>query len=352
MSRSAAALLLMSLALGCGKYGPPVRAGAEQEPARKPSFEVPLPVIREPAAPEARRRSRGRGRASARGRREPEAPFTKMQGAGNDFVVLDGIAERLPALERLAQRLGDRHFGIGFDQLLVVRPSSTADFRMEIYNADGSQVEMCANGIRCFFQYLREAGHTRQGELRVETLSGVVVPRWAGPGRVTVDMGPPVLAPAKIPTRLGDPAGAGPVLDARLELDGRPLSVNSVSMGNPHCVVYVEDVDAAPVEVLGPKLERHHAFPNRVNVEFVQVVGRAHLRQRTWERGTGETLACGSGACASVVVSILRGVTDARVRVELRGGDLDIHWAGGTASVFMTGPAATVFTGTIELEGS
>jgi diaminopimelate epimerase len=277
--------------------------------------------------------------------------FTKMHGAGNDFVVLDGIRGSLPALEPLAQRLGDRHFGIGFDQLLVVRPSRTADFRMEIYNADGSQVEMCANGIRCFFQYLREAGHTRLDELRVETLSGVVVPRYAGPGRVTVDMGPPILAPAKIPTRLGDPAGTAPVLDAALDVEGRGLSVSSVSLGNPHCVLYVDDVEAAPVETLGPKLERHDAFPNRVNVEFVEVVGRDHLRQRTWERGAGETLACGSGACASVVVSILRGLTDARVRVELRGGDLDIHWAGLATSVFMTGPAATVFTGTIELEG-
>ena len=277
--------------------------------------------------------------------------FTKMHGAGNDFVVLDGIRDTLPPLEPLAKRLGDRHLGIGFDQLLVVRPSRAADFRMEIYNADGSQVEMCANGIRCFFQYLREAGHTERDELRVETLSGVVVPRYAGPGRVTVDMGPPILAPAKIPTRLGDPAGPGPVLDARLEVDGRQLSVSSVSMGNPHCVVYVDDVETAPVETLGPKLERHDAFPNRVNVGFVQIVGRDHVRQRTWERGTGETLACGSGACASVVASILRGVTDARVRVELRGGDLAIHWAGGAASVFMTGPAATVFSGTLDVEG-
>ena len=277
--------------------------------------------------------------------------FTKMHGAGNDFVVLDGIRERLPALEPLAVRLADRHFGIGFDQLLVVRPSRTADFRMEIWNADGSQVEMCANGIRCFFQYLRDAGHTRLDELRVETLSGVVVPRYAGPGRVTVDMGPPVLAPAKIPTRLGDPAGAGPVLDTALELDGRTLRVSSLSMGNPHCVVYADDVDAAPVAELGPRLERHDAFPNRVNVEFVQIVARDRLRQRTWERGAGETLACGSGACAAVVASILRGVTDARVTVELRGGELDISWAGAGASVFMTGPAARVFTGTLELEG-
>jgi diaminopimelate epimerase len=274
-----------------------------------------------------------------------------MHGAGNDFVLLDGIRDTLPPLEPLARKLGHRHFGIGFDQLLVVRPSRAADFRMEIFNADGSQVEMCANGIRCFFQYLREAGHTRAEELRVETLSGVVVPRWVGPGRVMVDMGPPVLAPGKIPTRLGDPGGTGPVLDVPLSVDGRTLRVSSVSMGNPHCVVYVENVDDAPVETLGPRIETHDAFPNRVNVEFVQLVDRGHVRQRTWERGTGETLACGSGACATVVASILRGSVDSRVRVALRGGDLDIHWAGGPASVFMTGPTATVFTGTIEVEG-
>ena len=278
-------------------------------------------------------------------------PFTKMHGAGNDFVVLDGIRHALPPLEPLARRLADRHSGIGFDQLLVVRSSRAADFRMEIYNADGSQVEMCANGIRCFFQYLREAGHTSKEELRVETLSGVVTPRWAGAGRVTVDMGPPILAPAKIPTRLGDPSGAGPVLDVPLRVDDHELSVNSISMGNPHCVIYVPNVDDAPVETLGPKLERHDAFPNRVNVEFVQVVSRSHVRQRTWERGAVETLACGSGACATAVASMLRGVAEPRLRVELRGGDLEIGWAGGAASVFMTGPAATVFTGSIEVEG-
>jgi diaminopimelate epimerase len=277
-------------------------------------------------------------------------PFTKMHGAGNDFVVLDGLREALPPLEPLARRLSDRHTGIGFDQLLVVRPSRTADFRMEIYNADGSQVEMCANGIRCFFVYLHDAGHTRAESLRVETLSGVVVPRSAGPGRVTVDMGAPILAPAKIPTRLGNPASPGPVLDVPLSVDGRELAVSSVSMGNPHCVVVVPSVDDAPVETLGPRLERHDAFPNRVNVEFVEIVSRSHLRQRTWE--PGETLACGSGACAALVTSALRGLVDASVRVELSGGDLDVAWEGGSASVFMTGPAVTVYTGTIELEES
>lgn len=275
-------------------------------------------------------------------------PFVKMHGAGNDFVVLDGIRHALPPLEALARRLSDRHFGIGFDQLLVVRPSRSADFRMEIYNADGSQVEMCANGIRCFLKYLRDHGHSDAGEVRVETLSGVVVPRWAGEDQVRVEMGQPILAPAKIPTRLG--SGDGPVLDEPLEVDGRTLRVSSVSMGNPHAVIFVDDVEAAPVATLGPRIEAHPAFPNRVNVEFVQVLGRTRLRQRTWERGTGETLACGSGACAVGVVAMLRGLAERSLAVELRGGELAIEWASPGAPVYMTGPAAEVFRGTLTLD--
>jgi diaminopimelate epimerase len=278
--------------------------------------------------------------------------FTKMHGAGNDFVVLDGIRHALPPIEPLAQRLCNRHFGIGADQLLVVRPAraESAAFRMEIFNADGSQVEMCANGIRAFYKYLRDRGHTEQDEIGVETLSGVVRPRWAGPDLVTVDMGRPVLAPAKIPTTLGE--GDGPVLDVPLELDGEDLCVSSVSMGNPHAVLFVEDPEAAPVEELGPRVEHHPAFPNRVNVEFVSVVDRSRIRQRTWERGTGETLACGSGACAVAVVSMLRGVVDRAVRIELRGGELAIAWPDDESHVEMTGPAAEVFTGRIPLEGA
>ncbi len=275
-------------------------------------------------------------------------PFTKMHGAGNDFVVLDGVRHELPALEPLAARLCDRHFGIGADQLLVVRPSSAADFRMEIWNADGSQVEMCANGIRCFYKYLRDRGLTSEDEIGVETLSGVVRPRWAGAGRVVVDMGRPVLEPAKIPTTLG--SGEGPVLDAPLEVDGASLLVSSVSMGNPHAVLFVDDPDTAPVERLGPEIEHHPAFPNRVNVEFVAPVGRQRIRQRTWERGSGETLACGSGACAVAVVAMLKGEAESRVTIELRGGELEIDWPGGDAHVRMTGPAAEVYTGTIPLE--
>ena len=277
-----------------------------------------------------------------------ELEFTKMHGAGNDFVVLDGIARELPPLEPLARRLADRHFGVGFDQLLVARPSKAADFRMEIYNADGSQAEMCANGIRAFFKFLRDRGYADADSIRVETLGGIVVPRWVGEDRVTVDMGEPVLAPAKIPTLLGE--GDGPVLDARLEVGGGTLRVSSISMGNPHAVVYVDDIDAAPVGELGPLVESHPAFPNRVNVEFVELISRDRLCQRTWERGTGETLACGSGACAVAVVSILRGVVDRAVTVALRGGELSIQWEGDGASVSMTGPAASVFTGRIEIQ--
>jgi diaminopimelate epimerase len=276
-----------------------------------------------------------------------ELAFTKMHGAGNDFVVLDGLRDALPPIEPLAARLCDRHLGIGADQLLVVRPGATADFRMEIWNADGSQVEMCANGIRAFYKYLRDRGHTQRAEIGVETLSGVVRPRWAGADRVTVDMGRPVLAPAKIPTTLA--AGDGPVLDVPLAVDGETLRVSSVSMGNPHAVVYVDDPEAVPVERWGRVIEHHPAFPHRVNVEFVRVLDRGRIAQRTWERGAGETLACGSGACAVAVVSMLRGVVDRAVRIELRGGALEIAWPADDAHVEMTGPAAEVFTGVIQV---
>jgi diaminopimelate epimerase len=272
-----------------------------------------------------------------------ELPFTKMHGAGNDFVVLDGLRDELPPLEPLAARLLDRHFGIGGDQLLVVRESRSADFRMEIFNPDGSQVEMCANGIRAFYKYVRDRGHTDADEIGVETLSGVVHPRWAGENRVTVDMGLPVLEPAKIPTTLA--SGDGPLLDVPLDVVGEMLAVSSVSMGNPHAVIYVDDPDTAPVGRLGPLIEHHPAFPNRVNVEFVTPVDRGRVRQRTWERGTGETLACGSGACAVAVVSMLRGAVDRHVTIELRGGELAIAWESEDAHVMMTGPAAEVFCG-------
>ena len=269
--------------------------------------------------------------------------FTKMHGTGNDFVVLDGLRAQLPPLEGLASRLLDRNFGIGGDQLLVVRASREADFRMEIFNPDGSQVEMCANGIRAFYKFVRDAGLTSADEIAVETLSGIVHPRSAGGDRVRVDMGLPILEPGKIPTTLA--AGDGPVLDVPLEIDGQFLRVSSVSMGNPHAVIEVDDPETAAVERLGPLVENHPSFPNRVNVEFIRVLDRGRIRQRTWERGTGETLACGSGACAVAVVSMLRGVVDRRVSIELRGGALSVGWQDAGSPVMMTGPAAEVFRG-------
>jgi diaminopimelate epimerase len=278
--------------------------------------------------------------------------FTKMHGAGNDFVVLDATTQELPALEAFARQLCDRHRGIGADQLLIVRPAedtTQADFRMDIYNPDGSQVEMCANGIRAFFKYLRDRDRIEEDEIRVETLSGVVRPRWMGENRIRVDMGRPILQPAKIPTTLG--TGDGPVLDVDLEVSGQTVRLSSVSMGNPHAVIEVPHVDTAPVKQLGSAIENHPAFPNRVNVEFIEVVDRELIRQRTWERGTGETLACGSGACAVAVTAMLRDRTDRAVRVQLRGGELEIQWAGEDQSVFMTGPAIEVFEGQISFEG-
>ncbi len=276
-------------------------------------------------------------------------PFTKMHGAGNDFVVLDAIRHELPPIGPLAKLLCDRKFGIGADELLVLRPSRTADFRMDIYNADGTSAEMCANGIRALYKYLRDHGHTSADEVGVETPAGVVRPRWAGPDRVRVQMGQPVLAPAKIPTTLGE--GEGPVLDVPLDVDGEEFRVSTVSMGNPHAVLFVEDPDTTPVERLGPLIEHHPAFPNRVNVEFVTPVGRNRIRQRTWERGTGETLACGSGACAVAVVSMLRGLVERSVAIELRGGELEIDWENDESPVFMTGPAAEVFSGEFPIGG-
>jgi diaminopimelate epimerase len=279
--------------------------------------------------------------------------FTKMHGAGNDFVLLDGIRCELPPMEAFSRRIADRNFGIGCDQVLVVREPrdpDSADFRMEIYNSDGSQVEMCGNGIRALFKYLRDHGHTRADELRIETLAGVVRPCWAGTDTVRVDMGRPVLAPSKIPTTIA--SGDGPVLDVELltpDIAAGPLTISCASMGNPHAVLVVDDVDAAPVAQLGPVIENHAVFPARTNVEFIEIVSRDHIRQRTWERGVGETLACGSGACAVAVVSMLRAAVDRRVRVSLRGGDLEVAWAGVEAPVLMTGPAAEVFSGRIPI---
>ena len=267
--------------------------------------------------------------------------FTKMEGLGNDFVVVD--ATRVPFTLSPAEirRLADRRFGVGCDQVLVVEPAREgADFRYRIFNADGGEVEQCGNGARCFVVYVREHGLTDRREIRVETAGGPIVPRLEDDGEVTVDMGVPRFEPDEIPFVGGTCAIVEP-----LDVDGTVVTISALSMGNPHAVQVVDDVDTAPVETLGPRIERHPRFPKRVNAGFMQIVDRANIRLRVYERGAGETLACGTGACAAVVAGRRRGLLDERVRVATRGGDLTIAWAGGRAPVTMKGPARTVFEG-------
>jgi diaminopimelate epimerase len=268
--------------------------------------------------------------------------FTKMQGLGNDFVVLDGIRQRIDLTPAEIARLADRRFGVGCDQVLVVEAptESDADFRYRIFNADGGEVEQCGNGARCFVRFVRDQGLTGKRVLRVETAGGVISPELLDNGEVRVDMGVPKFAPADIPFISTSEAVIQP-----LDVDGEAVDVTVVSMGNPHAVQCVADVSAAPVAVQGPKIERHQRFPNRVNAGYMQVVDRATIRLRVWERGVGETLACGTGACAAVVAGIRRGVLDADVRVVTRGGTLAVRWEGPGSAVLMTGPAESVFEG-------
>ena len=299
--------------------------------------------------------------------------FTKMQGAGNDFVVLDETRGRLNLSTAQYRFLADRHFGVGADQILTVRPAPAGlagqglDFEYVIHNADGGEVEHCGNGARCFVRYVREKGLTAKDSVKVKVVGGVLELRQNPDGRVTVDMGAPVFELTRIPF---DPAGRNAqarggwqVWPLEFEEDQahssaeRPkfasVSVAVLSMGNPHAVQVVDDVDTAPVLTQGARIERHPAFPRRVNAGFMQVVSRSRIRLRVFERGAGETLACGTGACAAVVAGIRLGLLDRRVDVDTRGGQLTIEWAGATgdnaAPVLMTGPAATVFEGEIEL---
>jgi diaminopimelate epimerase len=273
-------------------------------------------------------------------------PFAKMHGAGNDLVIVDCLAgDPVSDWAAFAKFALDRRFGIGGDQLLLVRPSREADFAMAIRNADGSTAEMCANGIRAFAKYVRDKGLTRKERITVETLAGVVTPRFAGGDQIEVEMTRPVFEPEKIPTKL---AGKAPLVDVPLEVDGERLIVTTLSMGNPHCVVFVDDPEDFPVTRLGPRIEHHPLFPERVNVEFVGVVSRELLVQRTWERGSGETLACGSGACATGVAAVLSGRASRDVTIRLRGGSLRIRWPADDGPVHMTGPAAHVFDGELE----
>ena len=272
--------------------------------------------------------------------------FTKMQGAGNDFVVLDGVSQRFALTPEQLRRLADRHFGVGCDQILLVEPPRAAgtDFRYRIFNADGGEVEQCGNGARCFVRFVRERGLTDKHEIRVETAAGIITPRMEADGEVTVNMGAPVFEPRRIPFVSGSDALVQPLLVGDITVE-----ISAVSMGNPHAVQLVADVDAAPVTAQGPLIEHHACFPARVNAGYMQVQDRGRIRLRVYERGTGETLACGTGACAAVVVGIRRGLLDARVRVSTRGGDLTIRWEGADNPVWLTGPAVTVFEGEIEL---
>lgn len=272
--------------------------------------------------------------------------FTKMHGLGNDFVVLDALTQPLALDARQLRFLADRHFGVGCDQILQVEPprQPDTDFYYRIFNADGGEVEQCGNGARCFVRYVRDMGLTTKTAIRVGTLGGVIVPRLEADGQVTVDMGVPVFDPAQIPFKAPEQA-----LTYLLEVEQKNIEISALSMGNPHAVQIVSDVATAPVTSQGPLIEAHPRFPQRVNAGYMQIVNRGHVRLRVYERGAGETLACGTGACAAVVAGIMRGLLDPRVRVTTRGGDLGISWAGAGLSVMMTGPAQTVFAGEIEI---
>ena len=272
--------------------------------------------------------------------------FSKMHGLGNDFVVLDAITQKLDLNTEQLRVLADRHFGIGCDQILLIeKPTrSDADFRYRIFNSDGGEVEQCGNGARCFVRYVHDHGLSDKTEIRVETMSGIIVPRLEAGGTVTVNMGVPRFEPKDIPFLTDHRASV-----YLLSLADKIIEISALSMGNPHAVQVVDNVDTAPVATDGPQIEHHVSFPKRVNAGFMQILDRGHIKLRVYERGAGETLACGTGACAAVVAGIQRGLLDATVRVTTRGGDLLIGWAGEGQPVLMTGPAVEVFEGVIEL---
>ncbi|MGM0433342.1 MAG: diaminopimelate epimerase [Pseudomonadota bacterium] len=274
--------------------------------------------------------------------------FTKMHGLGNDFMVVDAITQPVQLEASQIRQMADRHQGVGFDQLLMVEPPERpdVDFRYRIFNADGSEVEQCGNGARCFARFVRDQQLTRQHRIRVQTATGIMTLEVTRKGQVRVDMGVPELAPAAIPFAADEPAVTYPIT-----VDGEELSISTVSMGNPHGVLVVEDVDTAPVDRLGPLIEAHPRFPARANAGFMQVVAPDRIRLRVFERGVGETRACGSGACAAVVAGRLRGLLSERVTVELLGGQLTISWPGDGAAVTMEGPATRVFEGRIKPPG-
>lgn len=276
--------------------------------------------------------------------------FTKMQGAGNDYIYINCLEEEVVNPSEVSKFVSDRHFGIGADGLILIKPSQRADFEMAMYNADGSQGEMCGNAIRCVAKYVYDRGMTDQTELSIDTLAGIKYLELSlEDGKVTrvkVNMGAPCLTAAQIPVK----ADSDQVISQPIEVQGKTYEMTAVSMGNPHCVVFLEeDVRELNLEAIGPAFEHHPRFPKRINTEFVNVIDKSTLRMRVWERGSGETLACGTGSCATAVAAILNGKTESEITVHLMGGELEIAWAGGDAPVYMTGPAVTVFDGEIEL---
>lgn len=276
--------------------------------------------------------------------------FTKMHGTGNDYVYVNCFQEEVKNPAEVSKYVSDRHFGIGSDGLILIKPSDVADFKMDMYNADGSQGEMCGNGIRCVAKYVYDYGLTDKETISVETLAGIkhleLTIEEGKVALVRVNMGSPELVPEKIPVA----AEGERAINVPLEVKGNSYQMNCVSMGNPHCVIFMEeDVRNLNLEAIGPDFENHRRFPKRINTEFVNVLDNQTLRMRVWERGSGETLACGTGACATAVAAMLNGHVQKEVTVHLLGGDLKIQWDGGNAPVYMTGPATTVFDGIIEL---
>ncbi|MBM9549081.1 diaminopimelate epimerase [Leptospira sp. 201903074] len=276
--------------------------------------------------------------------------FTKMEGIGNDYVYIDATKNDIRLSPEQIQKLSDRNFGIGGDGVIFIRNSKTGEFQMDMYNSDGSSSEMCGNGVRCVGKFVFDHGLTKNQKPTIETGKGVLTLdlKTGTSGKVemvTVDMGEPILKPSLVPIVW---AGDDAVINQVIEVQGKQYHFTAVSMGNPHCVIYVDDADAFPVREIGPLIENHPLFPRRVNVEFVSVRGKDHLYQRTWERGTGETLACGTGACAVTVASILNGKTGRAVQIDLRGGTLQVEWK-ENGSVMMTGPAREVFSGEVEV---
>lgn len=272
--------------------------------------------------------------------------FTKMHGLGNDFVVIDGIRQSFSPTPEQVRKIADRHFGVGCDQVLIVLPPTEhgTDFRYRIFNADGGEVSQCGNGARCFARFVREKGLTDKSDMVVETRSGVIYPSIQADGQVKVNMGVPEFEPASIPFIA---PRRQPIYT--LEVGGQQLEVSVLSMGNPHAVQIVADVDAAPLAIQGPLIENHLRFPERVNAGYMQVLDASHIRLRVYERGAGETLACGSGACAAVVAGRLRGLLDEQVDVAVHGGALRVAWAGEGTPVWMTGPAVTIYDGNLNL---